>query len=61
MAMAGFIHVKSSKFPILSGEKEELVNDGTYGKALAEYLRVKLMERGYSVPFGCCEDWGLVV
>jgi hypothetical protein len=33
-----FIHISSAKFPILRGEKEELVNEGTYGKALAEYL-----------------------
>ena len=37
--MGNFIHIRSSKFPILPGEKEELVNDGMYGKALAEYLR----------------------
>lgn len=29
-----------------------------YGKALAEYLQVKLKERGYASPFVCCEDWG---
>ena len=33
--MGKFIHIRSSKFPILSGEKEELVNNGMYGKALA--------------------------
>ena len=53
-----FIHIRSSKFPILPGEKEELVNDGTYGKALAEYLQAKLSDRGYDAPFVCCEDWG---
>lgn len=34
------------------------MNEGMYGKALAEYLRVKLSERGYDAPFVCCEDWG---
>jgi hypothetical protein len=29
-----------------------------YGKALAEYLQVKLRDRGYNAPFVCCEDWG---
>ena len=58
VAMHRFIHIKSDKFPILPGEKEELVNDGMYGKALAEYLQVKLGERGYDAPFVCCEDWG---
>ena len=56
--MDKFIHIKSSKFPILPGEKEELVNDGMYGKALAQYLQAKLSDRGYDAPFVCCEDWG---
>jgi hypothetical protein len=56
--MDKFIHIRSAKFPILSGEKEELVNEGMYGKALAEYLQGKLRERGYDAPFICCEDWG---
>jgi hypothetical protein len=56
--MGQFIHIRSAKFPILPGEKEELVNDGMYGKALAEYLQAKLKERGYYAPFVCCEDWG---
>jgi hypothetical protein len=56
--MGRFIHIRSSKFPILPGEKEELVNEGTYGKALAEYLRSQLQERGHDAPFVCCEDWG---
>ena len=59
--MSKFIHITSSKFPILPGEKEELVNDGMYGKALAEYLQLKLRERGYDAPFVCCEDWGWCV
>ena len=56
--MEKFIHIRSPKFPILPGEKEELVNDGMYGKALAEYLQAKLKDRGYDAPFVCCEDWG---
>jgi len=56
--MDRFINISSTKFPILPGEKDELVNDGTYGKALAEYLRGKLIDRGYLSPFVCCEDWG---
>lgn len=53
-----FHHIRSSKFPILPGEEEELVNEGMYGKALAQYLQLKLLERGYEAPFICCEDWG---
>jgi hypothetical protein len=56
--MGKFIHIKSSKFPILPGEKEELVNDGMFGKALAEYLQAKLTDRDYNAPVVCCEDWG---
>jgi len=56
--MDRFIHIKSSKFPILPGENAELVNDGMYGKALAKYLQAKLGDRGYDAPFVCCEDWG---
>jgi hypothetical protein len=56
--MDKFIHIRSSKFPILPGEKEELINEGMYGKALAEYLQARLIHRGYDAPFVCCEDWG---
>jgi hypothetical protein len=56
--MGKFIHIKSNKFPVLPGEEKEIVNDGMYGKALAEYLQVELSKRGYSVPFVCAEDWG---
>ena len=53
-----FIHIRSSQFPVLPGEDEELVNEGTYGKALSRYLKGQLESRGYEVPFICCEDWG---
>lgn len=53
-----FIHIRSSKFPILPGEDEELVNEGMYGKSLALYLQAALRQRDYEVPFVCCEDWG---
>jgi hypothetical protein len=53
-----FIQIKASKFPVLPGEQEELVNDGMYGKALALYLQAKLVDLGYRAPFICCEDWG---
>jgi hypothetical protein len=57
-ALLPFIHIKSAKFPALPGEDAELVNEGTYGKALAQYLETRLRERGYDVSFLCCEDWG---
>jgi hypothetical protein len=56
--MEKFIQIRSAKFPILPGEKEELVNEGMYGKALAQYLQAQLKNRGYDVPFIACEDWG---
>jgi hypothetical protein len=56
--MEKYIHIRSAKFPILPGEKDELVNEGMYGKALAQYLKEKLKARGYDAPFFCCEDWG---
>ncbi len=56
--MGTFIRVNSAKFPILPGEADELVNEGMYGKALAEYLISRLREYGYDAPFCCCEDWG---
>lgn len=56
--MSKFIHIRSAKFPILSGEQEELVNEGMYGKSLANYWQQRLTKIGYVVPFACCEDWG---
>jgi hypothetical protein len=56
--MGPFIRVKSAKFPILPGEADELVNEGMYGKALAEYLINRIEERGYEICGYCCEDWG---
>lgn len=56
--MGKFIHLRSDKFVILPGEDDEIVNEGMYGKALAEYLQRELTELGYNVPFICAEDWG---
>jgi hypothetical protein len=56
--MGNFIHIRSTKFPVLAGEDDEIVNDGMYGKALSQYLQQQLTARGYDVPFFCAEDWG---
>ena len=53
-----FIHIRSPQFRILPGEDAELVNEGTHGKALAEYLRPRLTKRGYRATGIVCEDWG---
>jgi hypothetical protein len=58
LRMDKFIHIRSPKFAILPGEEEELVNEGMYGKAVAEYLQARLKMCGYDAPFYCCEDWG---
>lgn len=59
--MEKFIHIRSAKFLVLPGEEDELVNEGIYGKAVAQYLQAKLRDRGYDAPFFCCEDWGWFV
>lgn len=53
-----FIHIRTSKFPTMPGEEEELINPGMYGKAVAIYLQQRLVEKGYESPLYCCEDWG---
>lgn len=53
-----FLHVRSPKFGILPGEEDELVNEGMYGKAFAQYLQKALAAEGYQTPFVSCEDWG---
>ena len=59
--MDGFIHIRSDKFPALEGEEQELVNEGMYGRALSQYLCVKLTEHGYQCSDPFCEDWGWAV
>lgn len=56
--MGPFLHIRSTRFPVLPGEDAELVNEGMYGKALAEYLNEHLSARGYQTLGLCCEDWG---
>ncbi|MEM7052939.1 MAG: hypothetical protein AAF446_00180 [Pseudomonadota bacterium] len=52
------ILIESSKFPVLEGEEDELVNEGMYGKALCLYLQNELPKKNINVPSLCCEDWG---
>ena len=53
-----FLHIKTSKFPVLPGEEDEIVNPGMYGKALAQYLQQQLQKRGYDAPSIYPEDFG---
>ena len=56
-----FIHIRSTKFPVLPGEADELVNPGMYGKALCQYLQNNLEKSGYKDAVFFCEDWGWLV
>ncbi len=48
---------RSARFEIERGEDEE-INPGIYGKQLAEWLKARLEERGYTVEPIINEDWG---
>lgn len=52
------IEIRTRKFPILDGEKEEIVNEGIFGRAICIYLKERLLAKGLKVPFFCAEDWG---
>ncbi len=55
------IKFTSSKFPPVPGEDEE-TNPGRFGKALAAWIREKLIAQGYAIseePIP--EDWGWMV
>jgi hypothetical protein len=56
--MNTFMHIRSQRFQVSPGEDQEVVNEGMYGKAVAQYLQARLQGRGYEAPFICCEDWG---
>jgi hypothetical protein len=52
--------LKSDLFKIEPGEDEQ-TNPGCYGKQLANWLRIKLIEKGYDVEDVIPEDWGWCV
>jgi hypothetical protein len=58
MILQSCLLIKAAKFPLLKGEKEQLVNDGMVGKALCTYLQDRLPSAGIEVPFFCNESWG---
>ena len=58
MILQSCLLIKTTKFPLLKGEKEQLVNDGMVGKVLCAYLQEGLPSAGMQVPFFCNEDWG---
>lgn len=61
MAENQFIEIDAPHLGVTEDEFSELVNDGIYGKALAEYLQSRLSQFGYDVPWVVCEDWGWYV
>lgn len=50
----------SDTFPIIAGEDDE-VNPGIYGKALSEWLAVKLVEKDFKVVGVFAEDFGRLI
>ena len=56
--MSSFFHILTTKFPVLDGEENEIVNPSTFGKAFAQFIESSLKDAGYDVPFIVCEDWG---
>lgn len=52
------IAIRTDRFPILEGEQDEIVNEGTYGRALCEYLASRLPAEGIAVHGFFAEDWG---
>ena len=57
--MRTHVEFRSDKFPTY-GNEEEGVNyeSGVYGKRLAEFLKMKLMQKGVVVSSMNDEDWG---
>lgn len=49
--------IETKEFPVLERERNELVNEGIYGKALRTFLQARLPLAGIDVPFFCNEDW----
>jgi hypothetical protein len=54
------VEFRSSKFPPYENEEEE-INPGLWGKRLAEYLVLKLSEKGIRTEEIIPEDWGWYV
>lgn len=52
------VKIETTKFPVLDGEEDELVNEGMYGKSLGLYLKDSLPEIGIKTNGLVCEDWG---
>jgi hypothetical protein len=51
------VEFRSAKFPPYDGEAEQ-INPGLWGKRLAEYLVLRLSEKGIKTGEIVAEDWG---
>ncbi len=60
MTQSAYIHFKSDSFPIIPGEDEE-TNPGLFGKSLAEWLSLRLQEKGLALEAIIAEDFGWCV
>jgi hypothetical protein len=54
------VEFQSDKFPPYDGEENQ-INQGLYGKRLAEYLVTKLQTAGIETEEILAEDWGWVI
>ena len=59
-AMKTQVEFKSKKFPPYEYEEQQ-INPGLWGKRLAEYLSLKLTEKGIEAGQPVAEDWGWLV
>ena len=53
-----YLVFRSCSFPPTQGEDDLLINEGTHGKALIEWLTVELKKQEVSVDDGIVEDFG---
>ena len=51
------VEFRSSQFPPYDGEEEQ-INQGLWGRRLAEYLARQLAEKGIATEQMVAEDWG---
>ena len=51
------VEFRSSKFPAYEGEEDQ-INPGLWGKRLAEYLVLRLRNKGIETEVPIAEDWG---
>lgn len=54
-----FVHIRTDLFQPMPGEEEEVINEGMFGRALAEYLQQELRKLGMESGNAFHEDWGV--